>query len=469
MKKIRFNLKLTLITLIIGLFGLSLGIAVVLWGNPYRNTVSTYETTKNLSSYISKKEAIKDFDFAFRMIKSRHPVWIEKTNEAKNLRKLLTSKYQQNKKIILKNDEITVSKLYQLISEVYAILGDGHTRCFYCTENLLSIDDFLPLLAFGNPVAINGIDVNKFYEIFKTRFSFETDIGIKKNFFSNYVFREDYLSLVGIDTSKNVVYTYKTKEGYEDFSHKFVLPTKDLINENINRLKPFLESRRFSEEEIESLSSSFVKTNETTPNNDKFVYFKIDTENSLGIFTLTECICNDEYLKTLDTFFGLIKLCKIKNLAVDLRGNGGGNSWVANEFIRYLDVDSYLDGAVEIRFGPFFKSYKAEIIENQKHDTNFAGNVFILINNESFSAATDFAEYIQDNNLGKIIGEPSTNRPECYIDILRFQLPNSKIALSISYKIVHRIDQSKKDLLLEPDYPCPSNDAINVLYEIIKK
>lgn len=80
MKKIRFNLKLTLITLIFGLFGLSLGIAVVLWGNPYRNTVSTYETTKNLSSYISKKEAIKDFDFAFRMIKSRHPVWIEKTN-----------------------------------------------------------------------------------------------------------------------------------------------------------------------------------------------------------------------------------------------------------------------------------------------------------------------------------------------------------------------------------------------------
>jgi len=74
---------------------------------------------------------------------------------------------------------------------------------------------------------------------------------------------------------------------------------------------------------------------------------------------------------------------------------------------------------------------------------------------------------IQDNNLGKIIGEPSSNKPESYGDILYFQLPNSKIQLCISFKKWYRIDQTKKDLLIEPDIPCPQQEAVSVLYDLI--
>ena len=82
-----------------------------------------------------------------------------------------------------------------------------------------------------------------------------------------------------------------------------------------------------------------------------------------------------------------------------------------------------------------------------------------------------FAQIIQDNNIGKIIGEPSTNKPNCYSAVFTPmpQLPNSKLVLRISTEIQHRIDQTKGDALLEPDYPCSSKEAINVLYEIIQK
>ena len=80
-----------------------------------------------------------------------------------------------------------------------------------------------------------------------------------------------------------------------------------------------------------------------------------------------------------------------------------------------------------------------------------------------------FAQIIQDNHIGKIIGEPSGNKPNCYTSIKIENFPNSKIEICISQKKHHRIDQSKGDALLEPDYPCPSKEAINVLYEIIQK
>ena len=76
---------------------------------------------------------------------------------------------------------------------------------------------------------------------------------------------------------------------------------------------------------------------------------------------------------------------------------------------------------------------------------------------------------IQDNNLGKVIGEPSSNKPESYGDCLYFQLPNSKLKIAISFKKWYRIDQTKKDLLIEPDIPCPPQESVSVLYDLISK
>jgi C-terminal processing protease CtpA/Prc len=70
-----------------------------------------------------------------------------------------------------------------------------------------------------------------------------------------------------------------------------------------------------------------------------WVGYEIDTDLSLGIFQLDACRFNDQYQQTVRAFFEEVSRRGIRNVAVDLRRNGGGSSRVVNEFFRYLDVD----------------------------------------------------------------------------------------------------------------------------------
>ncbi len=202
---------------------------------------------------------------------------------------------------------------------------------------------------------------------------------------------------------------------------------------------------------------------------DNWVYFSLDLANDLGIFVLKECNYDALYQETVNAFFTHVNHYNIKNIVVDLRDNSGGNSLVANEFISYLgNVDSYNTMGCKVRIGPFmFDSGKTTQI-NQKQEEQFFGNVWILTNNETFSSAMLFAQMIQDNGIGHIVGFTSGNKPEHYGDVLYFRVPNSKITFSCSYKKWSRIDQSKKDQYLIPDYQVPSEKAMQELYKLIK-
>lgn len=52
----------------------------------------------------------------------------------------------------------------------------------------------------------------------------------------------------------------------------------------------------------------------------------------------------------LYNFFQEVSKNNIQNIAIDLRENTGGNSLVINQFIRYLDVDTYFGYSSEIRY-----------------------------------------------------------------------------------------------------------------------
>lgn len=445
--------------------------------DPHRGVVTNFENSAPLSQTLSKKEALEDFDYAFKKLKYRHPIWLEKTEEAEYFRNLLTSKYRENRTFLASKENISVTELFQQLAELYALLHDGHTRVEFSSDSLKEIDDYTPFFAYGNPVAVNGIDTEQLYQLYKTRCSYEVDTFIKNYFFSSYIFREDILSLVGIDASTSLVYTYKTKDGYEDFSHNFV-PHGNAFYPSKDDIKTFLESKNYSQEEIQArtdtsmgdyLTPDKVESAKVVGNPQSWIWYTIDQKNNIGIFTFRSCTYNDEYIETVKNFFADVKKANITNVAVDLRGNGGGKSYVANEFVKHLAVNSYKTWDCAVRYGPYLQYYDNDFIINEKYDTNFSGNIYILTNSKSYSASMDFAMLIQDNNLGKVIGEPSSNKPESYGDCLYFQLPNSKLNIAISFKKWYRIDQTKKDLLIEPDIPCPPQESVSVLYDLISK
>ncbi len=94
--------------------------------------------------------------------------------------------------------------------------------------------------------------------------------------------------------------------------------------------------------------------------------YKIDKEDSLGIFTLNRCEMSAEYTDRLSEFFSAVRDNNIGNIAVDLRSNGGGTTEVINEFLRYINISDYkLFGGTDIRIGGNLISYRDEITPNK--------------------------------------------------------------------------------------------------------
>ena len=128
--------------------------------------------------------------------------------------------------------------------------------------------------------------------------------------------------------------------------------------------------------------------------------------------------------------------------------------------IKILTKDRTLKSAEELYFGSY---YHPEV----DLESVYSGDIYVLTNTRSFSAAMDFTMDIMDNDLGTVVGEACGNLPDSYGDVLSFQTPNSGLRFSISYKRWFRTDESKTGQPLEPDYPCPSNEAMDKAYELI--
>lgn len=201
---------------------------------------------------------------------------------------------------------------------------------------------------------------------------------------------------------------------------------------------------------------------------DGITYTYMDSDGDLfeETYYAEDFLTADEYKKCLADMFREVKEQGIDNVCVDLRKNGGGNSLVADEFIHYLDVDSYRTWGQDWRLGLFMISSEGKTLSNPQYtDLLFDGDVYVLTSTDSFSSAMDFAMLISDNKLGTIVGEPSGNKPRSYGDISIFKLGNSGLVMQVSTKKWYRVDETIADELIEPDIKCNSEEALQVLVE----
>jgi hypothetical protein len=191
----------------------------------------------------------------------------------------------------------------------------------------------------------------------------------------------------------------------------------------------------------------------------------VDADLSLGLFHLDTCTINDHYRKAVRSFFESVRDHQIRNIAVDLRRNGGGNSQVVDEFFRYLNVERYRHFSGDVRYSKElaektgssrksgYRRGKPGTKRNRKvqdKTLRFDGNLFVLTSPATFSSGNWFAVIIKDNGLGTIIGEPTGNAPSSYGDIPTFQMPNTGFAFTVSHKRFIR--------------PNPDNDPQDALY-----
>jgi len=156
--------------------------------------------------------------------------------------------------------------------------------------------------------------------------------------------------------------------------------------------------------------------------------------------------------KRIDSVFAAIREKGAKNLIVDLRFNGGGNSQAGEYIMNYLTSKPYyMVGRIDIKLSKqgfdehWLEKRLAELagltitqrdIMGQPEDKGyrFEGRLFLLTGPNTFSSAVLGAAIVKDNRLGTIIGEETGGLRECFGDQRSFLLPNSGLRFGVSYK-----------------------------------
>lgn len=415
------------------------------WGGAYCNpywgsTLTRRENiTKDYDTVLTYSQAQEDMEEMLHWVNKDHPAFYNGRPD------YFEKAYGEALARLSKDDEITVNDLYREMQTVLSTLSDGHTTAYVLYNEEHYLKTIAERRAQGYTLeSINAKTVAELFEENRGLFSFDAESWGIENLSGKLTSKEG-LAFLGIDAD-GASYTW--------------------VNESGERLTETYTSADFV------TYAEYVKYNEAYMTNESetesFASYKIDKELDLAVLTLTECIYNDEYIASLRDMFTEVKAQGINNVAVDLRGNGGGDSRVANEFIRYLDIDSYKVDTTEQRLGVFMVSQDDAVMENEKYaDLTFFGDVYLLTDATSFSSAMLFAQYIKDNDLGTIIGEPPGNDPNGYGDIATFRLDNSGIYISVSTKKFLRASGDATDKLVMPDIECDGEAAMDMLMETI--
>lgn len=427
---------------------LILTIGISLFGtycNPYWNSRNfrTFPYSKSYDAKLTYEQAKEDLDTCLRYLKKDHPLFI------KEIPAEIQQAYEDAIEELQQTEDIDVMLVWQKCQNILSVLGEGHT-CAYPNSHYQN-QHYLNTIQARNDVgdtlvAVNGMELSRLLEEKSDLYCYEVESWGILQLRSDLSTLEG-LRFLGLTAKEGITYTYENPEGLRD--------TVTYYEDDFVSYDTYME---LNHKEDTVSEEKFDKA-------DAFVSYAIEPERSLAVLTLTECNYNDEYCSCLREMFTRIKEQGIEHVAVDIRGNGGGNSLVVNEFIRYLDVDTYRVDTGRWRLGIFNPSFGSGINQNQRYaDLTFTGDVYVLTSAGSFSSAMMFAEYIKDNQLGTLIGEAPGNTPSGYGDVAIFRLPNSGLYVQISTKEFFRADRECKDILVLPDVECDAKDALEQLY-----
>jgi hypothetical protein len=411
-----------------------------IWFDPYRWTVSTFKQSEKLDTVLTGMQAAEDLEFIINRLQERHPACIS------GLPVEVQRAYEKEYAELSKATEVTVLSLWQRASRVISRLDDAHTvvRVYYEDTKFLPLsfswEEERLICSDGEYDGytvnkIGGVSVTQLYEQFQEKFSYELD-DWARHAFASRINRSDYLAFAGINVGQEVEILLELQNDGNTISKAFGLQENEIA--------------------VPAVTEPFYS-------------YSVDKVSGVGIFTLRQCIFDKTYKTALKDFFISVRDAEVNSVIVDLRGNPGGNSLVANEFLRYLPVESYQVGSSSVRFGPVIRENRLRSQKNQKAECVFSGNVYVLTSTDSFSAAVDFATLLSDNGLCMVVGEIPGNMPSSYGDVLYFQTPNALLTFTVSYKYFIRPDASKSNLPLLPDVQVPAHDAMEEALRLIHK
>ncbi|WP_040197239.1 S41 family peptidase [Candidatus Soleaferrea massiliensis] len=408
--------------------------------DPHNGTIRSAEPSRPVEDVLTFEQAREDLDRMVQLIAEKHYATID------GLPSALQSQYDREIGELQSMQAITVLDVWGAADRIANKLNDAHTVLGYSygsDENMKYADMDLTVADDGSaqieiegisyPVtAVNGVPIETLFNKASGMLSYENKYRLAEQF-ETHLHLPEFLAVLGADYKKDrITVAYKNTGGQ----------VQDAV---------FLCKS----------SADPVEVREP-------IRYTIDEQTNTALLTIDSCQYDEYYRSTLREFFTQVKEKKIAHVILDLRENGGGNSQCANEFLRYLDIDSYKDYGSRTRYSFLHFSTDPGITANKRAaELTFQGKLYLLTSRKTFSSAVMFAALLYDNQLATVIGEPAGNAPSCYGDVLTYQLPNSKLTFSTTYKYFIRPDaQNTADTIL-PGYVTSSEEALDKAYELI--
>lgn len=413
--------------------------------------------------YYTKSELEQDIHFFSEKLTNIHPLLLDK-KEYNNWQSHLITIRESLK------DSMTQNEFYLLVAPYLAKLNDGHSGFKMPYKQRIKYSK-AGGLAFPFYVDINNNSIfNNFY------------CGNDHTLFQG---GEEILKINGIACADMVQEMQKLAGG------KSLASKQNLVAQNFRfYIWMFYGFEKDYELEIKTLqnevkkitvrgvSSTDFKVNiKRRPKvNTELFSFSMDSLRSTSLMKIKSFGDLKGFCSFADSSFSAIAENKIENLVIDIRGNGGGRSVVVDSLLNYLTDKKYKQyKIIETRISNELKErykekyperldwinrYEIDELVSQdekmnnptKNKLRFKGNLFLLSDKISFSAAATFAGVFKELKLGKIIGEETGGTIEYYGDYWTMKTPNTEIDFYIAPK--RFVQYGGKDLNrgVIPDY-----------------
>ncbi len=411
--------------------------------NYQKSTASNEVVTENMLSPLEvhttypKGAYIEDLNQLFDSIVANHP------NPYEFLPKESFESLVAEKKASI-TASTTIGEFVWLCNSVMAAVGCGHSAV--SIENVLQLD---PSLFFPMEAKFIG---SKLYAI--DPLSNETAIEVGKEIRTiNGIEVSQLQSLLrknipadGYNESMRDYYINKHFSSYVAFQLGF--PKKYSVQ--------ITDETGFKKVDLTPIDQHSPSKKSSTSCGDNLC-FEVDTANNLGIITIQSFVYYNEMLPQFQAFiddcFQKISEQGLEHLAIDLRGNGGGDPYCGAYLLQHISDIAFRYYKQDDR--PYYTDLKDILPLN---DNRFKGKPYILVNGGCFSTTGHVSALIRSLDAGIFVGQETGATFSCNANSFSFELNNTGIATYIATEVYQTDVQGfAKDQGILPDYPTSPN------------
>lgn len=217
--------------------------------------------------------------------------------------------------------------------------------------------------------------------------------------------------------------------------------------------------------------------------------FRILKEEGAAVVDFRRCDDPQGMQQFADSLFATLRREGIRNLIVDVRQNGGGNSQVGDVLLRYLAARPFTQFARALmRVTPTTRRLLGDpslvpgwsFSENADtsrfirpltaEEGHFDGRVYLLTSHQTFSSAGSFAWAFKEFGAGTVVGEEAGGMGVSFGDLVPYTLPVSRLFCTISYKRFWQYGADEEDIHgALPDYVVASQEALEKALQLIRE